>query len=157
MGVTHAGVIALGVLEAQGPMTQARLAQIVRVQAQTMGKTLSRLEAHGHVTRVRNDLDRRSHMVSITPLGTEALQEAQDIERTLIEGGELMSEELRGQLRNVIRELGNPRWQLAVDVPGLPIPVVAPEEIAAVAATPDDSGEAAGVETAEAAEAAETA
>ncbi|WP_341481661.1 MarR family winged helix-turn-helix transcriptional regulator [Arthrobacter gengyunqii] len=152
MGVTHAGVIALGVLEAQGPMTQARLAQIVRVQAQTMGKTLSRLEAHGHVTRVRNDLDRRSHMVSITPLGTEALQEAQDIERTLIEGGELMSEELRGQLRNVIRELGNPRWQLAVDVPGLPIPVVAPEEIAAVAATPDESGEAAGVEAAEAAE-----
>ncbi len=141
IGVTHAGVIALGVLESQGPMTQARLAQIVRVQAQTMGKTLSRLEAHGHVTRVRNDLDRRSHMVSITPQGHEALQEAQDIERTLTEGQELMSPELRGQLRNVIRELGNSRWQLAVDVPGLPIPAVAPEEIEAIAAPIDPAGE----------------
>ncbi|MET4061206.1 DNA-binding MarR family transcriptional regulator [Arthrobacter sp. UYP6] len=151
IGVTHAGVIALGVLDSQGPMTQAHLAQIVRVQAQTMGKTLSRLEAHGHVVRVRNDLDRRSHMVSITPQGVEALREAQDIERTLVDGGELMSEELRAQLRNVIRELGNPRWQLAVDVPGLPIPVVAPEEIAAVAAAqPDTSAEAAdGQETAD--------
>ena len=133
IGVTHAGVIALGVLDSQGPMTQAHLAQIVRVQAQTMGKTLARLESHGHVVRVRNDLDRRSHMVSITPLGVEALREAQGIERTLIDGDVLMSEELRGQLRSLIRELGNPRWQLAVDVPGLPIPVVAPEEIAAVA------------------------
>ena len=120
-------------------MTQAHLAQIVRVQAQTMGKTLARLESHGHVVRVRNDLDKRSHMVSITPLGIEALREAQDIERTLIEGQDLMSEELRSQLRNVIRELGNPRWQLAVDVPGLPIPLVPDEEIAAAAAPVADA------------------
>ena len=103
-------------------MTQARLAQLVRVQAQTMGKTLARLEAHGHVTRVRNDLDKRSHMVTITPQGKEALNEAQNIERTLLDGGELMSEDLRGQLRKVISELGSPRWQIAVDVPGLPLP-----------------------------------
>ena len=130
IGVTHAGVIALGVLESQGPMTQAHLAQLVRVQAQTMGKTLARLEAHGHVTRVRNDLDKRSHMVSITPAGLEALNEAHDIERTLLDGGELLSEDLRSQLRKVIRELGNPRWQMAVDVPGLPIPLEAPLEAA---------------------------
>lgn len=136
IGVTHAGVIALGVLDSQGPMTQAQLAQIVRVQAQTMGKTLSRLETHGHVVRVRNDLDRRSHMVSITPQGIDVLHEAQDIESTLIDGGELMSEQLRGQLRNVIRELGNPRWQLAVDVPGLPIPVVPQEAVAPTAQEP---------------------
>ena len=121
IGLTHAGVIALGVLETQGPMTQARLAQLVRVQAQTMGKSLARLEAHGHVTRVRNDLDKRSHMVTITAEGREALAEAQNIERTLLDDGELMSEDLRKQLRNVIRELGSPRWQMAVDVPGLPV------------------------------------
>ena len=151
IGVTHAGVIALGVLDSQGSMTQSHLAQIVRVQAQTMGKTLARLESHGHVARVRNDLDRRSHLVSITPQGREALREAQDIESTLIDGGGLMSEELRGQLRSVIRELGNPRWQLAVDVPGLPIPAVEPEEIAAVAAVDTSSG-AAGTDNVEAAE-----
>ncbi|MCC9196160.1 MarR family winged helix-turn-helix transcriptional regulator [Arthrobacter sp. zg-Y820] len=146
IGVTHAGVIALGVLDSQGPMTQAHLAQIVRVQAQTMGKTLSRLEAHGHVVRVRNDLDRRSHMVSITPEGVEALREAQDIESTLTDGGDLMSDELRRQLRNVIKELGNPRWQLAVDVPGLPIPVVPAEEIVAAAAAEEVPGDSSGVE-----------
>ncbi|MDN3904149.1 MarR family winged helix-turn-helix transcriptional regulator [Arthrobacter sp. YD2] len=129
IGLTHAGVIALGVLETQGPMTQARLAQLVRVQAQTMGKTLARLEAHGHVTRVRNDLDKRSHMVTITAQGKEALNEAQNIERTLLDDGELMSEDLRSQLRKVIRELGSPRWQVAVDVPGLPLPPGAGLEI----------------------------
>ncbi|WP_404799659.1 MarR family winged helix-turn-helix transcriptional regulator [Arthrobacter pullicola] len=124
--MTHAGVIALGVLDSQGPMTQAHLAQLVRVQAQTMGKTLARLESHGHVTRVRNDLDKRSHMVSITPAGVEALREAHDIERTLLDGEELLSEDLRSQLRSVIRELGNPRWHMAVDVPGLPVPLETP-------------------------------
>ena len=49
IGLTHAGVIAMEVLYSNGPMTQAQLAQLVRVQAQTMGKTLSRLEAHGHI------------------------------------------------------------------------------------------------------------
>lgn len=113
IGVTHAGVIALGVLADQGAMTQAGLAQIVRVQAQTMGKTLARLESRGHVTRVRNDLDRRSHMVSISPAGREVLDSADDIERTLVAGGGLVSEELRSHLQAVIRELGAPRWNVA--------------------------------------------
>ncbi|KNC19254.1 MarR family transcriptional regulator [Arthrobacter sp. RIT-PI-e] len=110
IGVTHAGVIALGVLGDQGAMTQASLAQIVRVQAQTMGKTLARLEGRGHVQRVRNDLDRRSHLVSISPAGREVLVAAADIERTLIAGGGLVSEELRKHLQGVIRQLGAPRW-----------------------------------------------
>lgn len=110
IGVTHAGVIALGVLADQGAMTQASLAHIVRVQAQTMGKTLARLESRGHVTRVRNDLDRRSHMVSISPAGRKVLDAAEDIERTLIGGGGLVSDELRSHLQKVIRELGAPRW-----------------------------------------------
>ncbi|MHA7238409.1 MarR family winged helix-turn-helix transcriptional regulator [Arthrobacter sp. TMS1-12-1] len=110
IGVTHAGLIALGVLADQGAMTQASLAQIVRVQAQTMGKTLARLESKGHVTRVRNDLDRRSHMVSISPAGRQVLEASEDIERTLVPGGGLVSEELRNHLQAVIRQLGAPRW-----------------------------------------------
>jgi MarR family transcriptional regulator, organic hydroperoxide resistance regulator len=57
-GLTHAGFIALEVLDAQGPMTQARLAGAIRVRAQTIGKTLARLEAHGHVTRVPGVADK---------------------------------------------------------------------------------------------------
>ncbi len=120
IGVTHAGVIALGVLADQGAMTQASLAQIVRVQAQTMGKTLARLESRGHVTRVRNDLDRRSQMVSISPAGRGVLDAAEDIERSLIAGGGLVSEELRNHLQTVIRALGAPRWNVASSEVGLP-------------------------------------
>ena len=118
IGVTHAGVIALGVLESQGAMTQANLAQMVRVQAQTMGKTLSRLEARGHISRARSDVDRRSHAVSITPAGRRALSEAQDVERTLIAGDGLISNELRSHLQSVIRDLGAPRWSWDAPVPG---------------------------------------
>lgn len=113
IGVTHAGVIALGVLAEQGAMTQASLAQIVRVQAQTMGKTLARLESRGHITRVRNDLDRRSHVVSISPAGREVLDASDDVERTLVAGEGLVSDELRLHLQTVIRELGAPRWTSA--------------------------------------------
>lgn len=117
IGVTHAGVIALGVLKAQGDMTQANLAQMVRVQAQTMGKTLSRLEARGHISRVRSDLDKRSHTVSITGEGSRVLKEAQDVERTLITGDGLTASGLRGHLQAVIRDLGAPRWNLEAALP----------------------------------------
>src|SRR4051812_47950378 len=74
LGLTHAGVIALEVLHAAGrPMVQAQVAVSVRVQAQTMGKTLSRLEAHGHITRVRNQADGRSHQVTVSDLGQAVL------------------------------------------------------------------------------------
>lgn len=127
IGVTHAGVIALGVLESQGAMTQASLAQLVRVQAQTMGKTLSRLESRGHVARTRSDVDRRSHAVSITLAGRRALAEAQDVERTLIAGEGLVSHELRSHLQGVIRDLGAPRWSWETAAPGSALPqVVAP-------------------------------
>ncbi|MEX5249932.1 MarR family winged helix-turn-helix transcriptional regulator, partial [Kocuria sp. CPCC 205260] len=76
LGITHAGVMALDVLRSEGSMTQAQLAHQVRVQAQTMGKTLHRLEVHGHITRSRNALDRRSHMVSISPAGERVLVDA---------------------------------------------------------------------------------
>ncbi|TYC99596.1 MarR family transcriptional regulator [Arthrobacter echini] len=116
LGVTHAGVIALGVLAEQGAMTQATLAHSVRVQAQTMGKTLSHLESRGCVLRVPNDLDRRSHSVSLSATGRQVLDAADDIEQTLVSGGALVSEELRGHLQAIIGELGASRWKR--EVPG---------------------------------------
>lgn len=123
IGVTHAGVIALGVLSSQGPMTQASLAQIVRVQAQTMGKTLGRLESRGHVTRVRSEQDKRSHLVSITEAGAEALYRAQEIERNLMPGRGLTDEQFRRHLMYVIRELDEPQlnW-VETGLPDIPGP-----------------------------------
>ncbi|WP_285244035.1 MarR family transcriptional regulator [Pseudarthrobacter sp. fls2-241-R2A-127] len=107
IGLTHAGVIAIEVLAAQGPMTQAQLAQYVRVQAQTMGKTLSRLESHGHIARVRSTSDRRSHVVSLTERGKEAVAQAVEMERSVLASASIDPEVLRQELKAVVRELAS--------------------------------------------------
>ncbi len=93
------------VLSANGPMTQAQLAQLVRVQAQTMGKTLSRLEAHGHVSRQRSDSDRRSQVVSLTDRGRTAVAEAADMERSVLAATSIDPDVLRQELQAVVRVL----------------------------------------------------
>ncbi|WP_104042687.1 MarR family winged helix-turn-helix transcriptional regulator [Arthrobacter sp. ZGTC412] len=107
IGLTHAGVIAIEVLNAQGPMTQAQLAQYVRVQAQTMGKTLSRLESHGHIVRVRSTSDRRSHVVSLTEQGRQAVAAAVEMERTVLAAATIDPDVLRQELKAVVRELAS--------------------------------------------------
>jgi DNA-binding MarR family transcriptional regulator len=107
IGLTHAGVIAIEVLAVQGPMTQAQLAQYVRVQAQTMGKTLSRLESHGHIARVRSTSDRRSHVVSLTERGKEAVAQAVEMERSVLASASIDPEVLRQELKAVVRELAS--------------------------------------------------
>jgi DNA-binding MarR family transcriptional regulator len=105
IGLTHAGVIAMEVLSLNGPMTQAQLAQLVRVQAQTMGKTLSRLEAHGHIRRERSTSDRRSHVVTLTERGSEAVSAAADMERSVLASASIDPDVLRQELRAVVVEL----------------------------------------------------
>ena len=48
----------------------------MNIQAQTMGKTLSRLEEQGHISRQRRTSDRRSHVVSLTDQGRQAVTAA---------------------------------------------------------------------------------
>ncbi len=95
------------VLSVHGPMTQAQLAQLVRVQAQTMGKTLSRLEAHGHISRERSASDRRSHVVTLTDRGREAVIAAADMERSVLAAASIDPDSLRHELQSVVRELAN--------------------------------------------------
>lgn len=109
LDVTHAGFTALAVLAAYGPLRQAQLAELVHVQAQTIGKTLNRLEAKGHIERTRGDDDRRSQTVRITKKGLETLEKGRDIERTLVSDEALLSPELRSHLRAAIEELAEPQ------------------------------------------------
>lgn len=95
------------VLAVNGPMTQAQLAQLVRVQAQTMGKTLSRLEVHGHILRERSTSDRRSHVVSLTQRGNEAVAEAADMERSVLAAASIDPDVLRQELQAVVSVLAN--------------------------------------------------
>ncbi|MBT2595911.1 MarR family transcriptional regulator [Arthrobacter sp. ISL-72] len=116
IGLTHAGVIALDVLEAKGPMTQSMLAQVVRVQAQTIGRTLMRLESYAYIDRQRSQSDRRSQVVSITDAGTSAREQARGLERSVLESAAVDSDKLRSELQVIVRALTAPdeeaRWLL---------------------------------------------
>jgi DNA-binding MarR family transcriptional regulator len=70
-----------------------------------MGKTLSRLEAHGHIVRQRSTSDRRSHVVSLTERGTEAVTAAADMERSVLAAASIDPDVLRQELQAVVREL----------------------------------------------------
>ncbi|WP_120519570.1 MarR family winged helix-turn-helix transcriptional regulator [Arthrobacter celericrescens] len=105
LGLTHAGVIALEVLAVKGPITQVLLAQIVRVQAQTMGKTLSRLEAHGYIERSRSLSDRRSQIVCLSEAGTQVLDAAERLEREVLRDSPVDATALRGELTILVRAL----------------------------------------------------
>jgi len=116
IGITHAGYTTLGVLSAQGTMTGSKLAIAVHVQAQTIGKTLEKLERDGLISRIRDSADRRSQRITITAAGTEALAKAGNIERTLMVGEGLESPELRNLLHGIIGELAPQRQKLAAAV-----------------------------------------
>lgn len=101
---------ALEVLNAGGAMSSAQLAKRVRVQGQTMGRTLARLEARGHVARARSESDRRSQLISISEEGRQALEEASRLERLLVSDGD--SAGLNEHLAVIIRSLGNTRFDI---------------------------------------------
>lgn len=105
IGLTHAGFTVLGVLKTRGPLTQIAIAHIVRVQAQTMGKTVGRLEAYGYVSRSRSELDRRIQVVSISLAGADAYSRAERIEDTMVRQGTLSSEAFRDNLQSLIENL----------------------------------------------------
>ncbi|MEV7647744.1 MarR family transcriptional regulator [Arthrobacter sp. NPDC089319] len=110
LNLTHAGVIVLEVLAAEGEMTQSRLADRVRVEAQTMGKTVARLEACGHVARARSEADRRQQLVSVSEQGVLALEKAARLEHLLI-GDDRQRAALKAQLSDIIRNTGNKRFR----------------------------------------------
>lgn len=103
VGLTHAGVIVLDVLSAtEQPMSQAMIAQRVRVRNPTMGKTLSRLEARGHIRRQPSPSDGRSHVVSITDLGARAIIEAHEVDRTILTHAPVDGDRLRKELQTIV-------------------------------------------------------
>ncbi len=106
-GLTHAGVIALEVLSVSGPVAQSVLAQIVGVQAQTMGQTLRRLEANGHIVRSRRSGDQRVLVVSLTDAGRQVLERALESEREVLAPLSIDGVMFRQELQTLVRELAS--------------------------------------------------
>lgn len=82
LGLTHAGLIALHLLES-GPSNQTDLARHARVQAQTMSRTLDRLEREGFIERGPDASDARRRIVTRTTAGAEVWRRAHSVEADL--------------------------------------------------------------------------
>jgi MarR family transcriptional regulator, organic hydroperoxide resistance regulator len=107
-GLTHAGMIVLHLLGA-GPLTQTTLANRARVQAQTMSRTIERLERAGFVGRNPDPKDGRRQVVTLTDAGRLAAQRTRSLEAELFPqfGGEA---QLRATLLDIIRSSSESRW-----------------------------------------------
>jgi DNA-binding MarR family transcriptional regulator len=79
LGVSHAGLIVLHLLEAS-PATQKCLARRARVEDQTMSRTVERLERDGLVQRAPDPDDRRRRIVELTEEGRAVWSAAGDLE-----------------------------------------------------------------------------
>ncbi len=109
-GITPAGLAVLHALT-EGPRSQHDLAVRCKVQAQTMSRTVDRLERSGYVLRVRDETDRRRLLVERSGRGSRVYA---DIERAEVPVGlrdVLDDERFREQLLAIIHRLAGARWQ----------------------------------------------
>ncbi len=109
LGITHAAFITLRAIEAHGPLSQVELAEQLHVTAQTVGRTLARLQQQGLVARQSSESDRRTSVVSLTDLGALRLSEAERHEREFMLALHRASPQLRPLLQNLINDLTAPR------------------------------------------------
>ncbi|MET4097570.1 MarR family winged helix-turn-helix transcriptional regulator [Arthrobacter sp. UYCu712] len=107
LGLTHAAVTALQGLAA-GPQSQNQLAARIRVRAQTMGGILTRLDAAGFITRVRDPRNRRRIEAALTSTGRTALEKARRTEIDLLPPGSSEPGTLRRELIKVIASFSSP-------------------------------------------------
>ncbi|GAB3551126.1 hypothetical protein GCM10027404_19670 [Arthrobacter tumbae] len=105
IGITHAAFVTLRSVEANGPLSQVELAEHLHVTAQTVGRTLVRLEQQGLVYRQGSETDRRTFVVSLTQSGRSLLSEAERHEREFALDLQRASPELRRLLMKVIEDL----------------------------------------------------
>ena len=71
-------------------MTQTELAKLARIEQPTMAQLLARMERDGLIRRTANPQDKRSSLISLTPLALKKLPSARAV---LVQGNK---EALRG-------------------------------------------------------------
>ena len=120
IGITHASFITLRSIEAHGPLSQVDLAEHLHVTAQTVGRTLVRLEQQGLLLRQSSEHDRRTFRVSLTQLGRMRLAEAERHEREFMLDLHRASPELRPLLMELIEDLLPTRRQAENNTAGQP-------------------------------------
>ena len=92
-----------------GPLSQTELAHAARVQAQTMSRTLERLEREGYVERTRDERDARRHSVVRTDAGAAVWEKSRTLEADLFPELENV-DAMRDALLTIISASSARRW-----------------------------------------------
>jgi DNA-binding MarR family transcriptional regulator len=92
---------ALGLLDRDGPMNIAALAQRRNVTHQTMRLVVAQLETAGLVARQADPADRRSQLFSLSPLGHSALTRGRTARASKI--GEMIDKTLTVEEQGVLQ------------------------------------------------------
>ncbi len=77
LGMRLKPYMALRLLRDNVSCAQQALGESLKMDANNLVLLLNELEAAGHVTRVRDPIDRRRHIVELTSAGKEALERAE--------------------------------------------------------------------------------
>lgn len=77
LGLTPKSFGALTVIAEEGPLSQAALGEITRVDRTTMVAIVDELQRAGFVERGHDAADRRVHSLQVTPAGKNALRAAE--------------------------------------------------------------------------------
>jgi DNA-binding MarR family transcriptional regulator len=72
-GLPTGRLAALAHLYRSGPCTPGAMAASLHVQPQSLTRTLASLQEEGLVSRIRDEADRRQHLIELTPTGFEAM------------------------------------------------------------------------------------
>ncbi len=76
---TAEAVAVLTHLELSGPLTVTEAARHFQRAQSAMSELIDRLQAHGHVERIRDTRDRRRTLVWMTPAGVDSLQRSRQV------------------------------------------------------------------------------
>lgn len=128
LGLTHASMRILAALDQLGRKTQAVLAKNLRLQPQTLGSTLNRMEGQGLVLREQDASDGRTILVSMSAQGKAAFARAAGLEAELEAEAGIGVEGLRESLTELVDTLGSQRWDTAAG--GGPVGADLPERSA---------------------------
>jgi DNA-binding MarR family transcriptional regulator len=102
--VKHYGLLTLLVHE--GPVSQGRLGEVMRIDRTTMVALIDDLERAGHVDRTRNPEDRRAYALSATVAGKRIQRSAATLmERIQDEALSPLSTGERRELRRMLRAI----------------------------------------------------
>jgi MarR family transcriptional regulator for hemolysin len=79
LGLSTGQIPVLYLLRDGAALTQKELARLVRIEQPTMAQLLSRMERDGLIRRTDNPGDKRSSLISLTPLALKKLPLAREV------------------------------------------------------------------------------